>query len=79
MVGCPVTNQSNPWQSRLVADHPAPENIEHPGTGAQVAVRTKVLKLVDGTYVLEGKVSELAVTPRASPFNLTCLGRIRRR
>ena len=22
MVGCPVTNQSNPWQSRLVADHP---------------------------------------------------------
>ena len=34
----------------------APEKVEHPGTGAQVAVRTKALKLVDGTYVLEGKV-----------------------
>lgn len=34
----------------------APDKVKHPRTGAHVAVRTKALKLVDRTYVLEGKV-----------------------
>lgn len=36
----------------------APEVVIHPDTGARVPLRTKALKFVDGTYVLEGKVSE---------------------
>ena len=34
----------------------APEKIMHPRTGQSVQVRTKALKLVDGTFLLEGKV-----------------------
>ena len=40
----------------------APDKILHPGTGVQVSVRTKALKLVDGTYNLEGKVCEKILT-----------------
>lgn len=37
--------------------------IKHPGTGEEVSVRTLAMKVVDDTYVLEGKVwpSDLSV------------------
>lgn len=35
----------------------APEEIENPHTGEPVRIRTRALKLVDDTYVLEGEVS----------------------